>query len=300
MSTNATALTTEPTVDPNVGAGAATTNAGGAATTSSDTNQDWRSSLPEDLRASPSLQKFKNAGDLAKSYTELEKMPVIRLPKADAKPEEYDALYAKLGRPESADKYEFKRPAVAEGLKYDEELETAFKGMAFKSGLQPRQAQALLDSYNALQSERATKSSTEMAAGLETIKKEWGADYDKNVKFASQAVTEFGGDSLKQFYETTGLGNHPEEIKAWTAAGKQITALKAQIAELTAEDKHIDGDTNVDSNSADAIQAKINAIRNDPKHPYRDKNATPKSRDAAIKEMDGLYMQLAAVQGEAS
>lgn len=251
--------------------------------------QDWRTSLPEDLRAEKSFEKFKGVPDLAKSYVEIQKTmgSAIRVPKADAPAEEYDALYARLGRPESPEKYEFKRPTVAEGVKYDEDMEKAFKGIAHKNGLSTRQAQGILDSYNELQAGRMSKFTGAMEEGVTGLKKEWGQSFDRNIELARQSVRKLGGDEMVSLLEETGLGNHPAMIKFFSKMGEQI-----------AEDQMILGDTPPNPAGADAIQAKINAIRQDPKHAYNDKRAIPAAHEAALKEMSKLYTDLAAAKGE--
>lgn len=257
-----------------------------ASTTLTQPTTDWRSGLPEDLKGSPSLEKFKDIPSLAKSYTELEKMTgsAIKVPKSD-KAEEWDAFYSRLGRPETPDKYEFKRPALPENVKYDEEMETAFKSMAHKAGLHPRQAQALLEGYNEISAGRITGFTKSMEEGVSKLKTEWGGSFDKNIGLATRAVKELGGDELTSMLEETGLGNHPILIK-----------LFAKLGESMSEDTVILGDQNVqDTNSRDAIQMRINAIRNDPKHPYNDRNATHGAHEAAIREVSGLYEKLASM-----
>lgn len=254
-----------------------------------DGAQDWRASLPEDLRSEKSFEKFKGIPDLAKSYTELEKSMgnAVRMPKAESKPEEWDAFYSKLGRPESPDKYELKRPENPAGGQWDEGLEKEFRTAAHASGLQPRQAQGLLDWFNKTQTERLTAYTKGMEEGVGKLKTEWGAKFDEKLGMAARAVKELGGDELKTMLEDTGLGNHPVLVK-----------LFAKIGESMMEDTIIAGDTHMEDSSKEAIQLKIDAIRRDPKHPFNDSKASPAAREAALKEMSGMYKQLYPGTGE--
>src|SRR5947209_19762841 len=76
--------------------------------------QDWRAGLDPAIAKDPSLASIKDVGALAKGYIEGQKFVggSIRLPNDKMKPEEtekaWNDIYGKLGRPESADKYDLK------------------------------------------------------------------------------------------------------------------------------------------------------------------------------------------------
>lgn len=50
-----------------------------------------------------------------------------------------------------------------------------------------------------------------------------GANLDANVAIAKKALDQFGTPALKQMLNETGLGNHPEIIRAFVKAGKAIS-----------------------------------------------------------------------------
>lgn len=244
--------------------------------------QDWRAGLPEDIRADKSLETFKDIPDLAKSFIATKKMVgnATRIPGPDAKPEEWDTLYNKLGRPEAPDKYEFKRPEVPENVKYDEELETAFRGMAHKAGLSTRQAQAVLEQFTTFSQERLGNFTKQMETGVGELKKEWGAKFDANVGAAARTVKELGGDEIVALLNETGLGNHPAMIKFF-----------AKLGEATSEDSLIIGDNANVQETRDAILLKIHEIENDKTHPYNDAKAPYDVREVAKKQVSALYKQ---------
>ena len=64
-------------------------------------NQDWRSSLPDELKNDATLQNFKDIESLAKTVVHQQKVLGSRvpIPKTD---EEKVELYSKLGRPETS------------------------------------------------------------------------------------------------------------------------------------------------------------------------------------------------------
>lgn len=280
MSTNATALTQDPAAAAGAGAGA-----GGGA------SQDWRASLPEEIRGEESIKNFKDVADLTKGFIETKKLvgSATKIPKADAKPEEWDAFHAKLGRPESADKYEIKVP---EGAKWDDATDVKVKELFFKAGLPPRQAQALVDGYNAMQTEQLAAYAKSLESGVEELKKD--PNFAQNVATAAATVKEFGPEGFAEFLDNPmmgNLGNHPLLVKFAINAGNRIAQLQNEIKTLKAEDKYIDGEASTDQGTKDAILAKIEAIEADPKHPHNDVKAHYDVRQAAHREVAALYKQ---------
>ena len=106
-------------------------------------NQDWKSSLSDDLKNDATLQNFKDVESLAKTVVHQQKVlgSRIPLPKTD---EEYNELYTKLGRPEDPSKYETNIPQDYQEYFKKENLDE-FKNVAHKIGLNNNQVNALLD-----------------------------------------------------------------------------------------------------------------------------------------------------------
>ena len=55
------------------------------------------------------------------------------------------------------------------------------------------------------------------------IKKEYGTAYDEKVGMARRAVRAFGSDQLSDLLNNTGLGNHPEMIRAFAKIGAELS-----------------------------------------------------------------------------
>ena len=72
-------------------------------------NQDWRSSLNDELKNNPTIQNIKDLESAANTLVHQQKMigSRIPIPKTD---EERAELYTKLGRPETSEKYSFTIP----------------------------------------------------------------------------------------------------------------------------------------------------------------------------------------------
>ena len=74
----------------------------------STTTSSWKDSISEEYRADPNIEKFTEIDALAKSYINATKMigqDKIAIPNNNSTEDQWDEVYAKLGRPESADKY---------------------------------------------------------------------------------------------------------------------------------------------------------------------------------------------------
>lgn len=242
-------------------------------------SNEWLASLPEEIRAEGALKQFKDVGSLAKSYIHLNKKrnDSLVLPGEDAKPEEVEAFYNKLGRPESPDKYELKLP---EGVQANEEMLKGFKELAHKNGILPKQAQAALDFYNDINQKAAKSYEERLDQEVERLRKKWGDDFEKNVGFANAALQEFGGNEIAEQLEKSAWGKYPPLVELLSSIGKGLT------------EKPLHGDgAGAMRKGADQIQARIREIESMPiildetrKH---DQN-----RIALIAERASLYEKL--------
>src|SRR5207245_11223293 len=116
----------------------------GTASDKGNQSQDWRASAgiaaDDPIGKEKSLETVKDVPSLVKGFVEAQKMigGSIRLPNDKMKPEEAEKawgdIYAKLGRPENADKYDTK--VLPEAAQLIPEADSkAFKSVEFKGGL---------------------------------------------------------------------------------------------------------------------------------------------------------------------
>ena len=248
-----------------------------------DTDQgDDRSWIPEDLREEKSLGAIKDVAGLAKSYVEAQKMigGSVRLPKEDATPEETAEFYAKMGRPESPEGYEFDKPDLPEGVDWDEGLVDWFGKAAHSAGLNKSQAAALMQSWNDQQFSRAHSGQKEMKAALEGLREEWGNNFDGRVELGLRGIeTLLPAEEVTQFkalLDSSGLGNHPLMLK-----------FAHKVGSMLKEDGYIMGDGHGGVLGAETAKAKIDEINKDPKHAHWDENHP--AHQEAVKEMAKLF-----------
>lgn len=171
---------------------------------------DFKSTLSEDLRGHKSLEKFKNADDLAKSYLHAESMigGSIRIPSDDAgdeqrtefleklksvdgvikfDPNDLDNIYSKLGRPETAEQYEITVPDELKDVSVNNDTRAEFQKLAHELGLSNDQASKLLTFDLIRGNKRASEVSQLHDQSMANLKEEFGDEY-KNVLEVANAT----------------------------------------------------------------------------------------------------------------
>ena len=229
-----------------------------SAATNIDANTtEWTSGFAPEETEYVKNKGWKDPRSVLNSYKELEKFrgadekSLIKLPNKDAKPEDWDAVWNKLGRPESPDKYELTAP---EGVQVNDDAVKWFRETAHKKGLSANTAKEMFNEWNKFGSELQQKMQQEKQAShtrdLEVLKSEWGADYTAKEEYARRGGKALGldenvlneiGDKIgtanlyKMLYkagELAGEIKRPDAAQSSGSTADQDAALK-KIAELT-------------------------------------------------------------------
>lgn len=172
--------------------------------------------LPEDLKGNDKLQRIKSLEDLAKGYVEAQNTisSTGRVPKEDASQEEWDAFYERIGVPKTSDGYELsleEEYTKDENIKLEleEEQLKKFKEFAKEKRLTKEQAQAQLNFYAQLESERLKqqneKIETEMADSIQDLKREWRGNYQNNIDKISTNLTRLFDEPTTEKLKESGL-----------------------------------------------------------------------------------------------
>lgn len=122
------------------------------------------------------------------------------------------------------EKYEFTPP---EGTELNPEVMGKFEGVAKELGLSQEAAQKVVDAVG-------PQMAAAQKAQLEAIRNEWtqstradkelgGDKLAENLTVAKNAVETFGTPELRALLNDTGLGNHPEIIRAFYRVGQKIS-----------------------------------------------------------------------------
>ena len=188
--------------------------------TSEEQNEEtWRDTLPDELQGVKTLEKFKDVDALAKGYVHLEKYfdGTIKIPGEKATPEEWERYYAKLGRPDNPEEYEFEKPDMPDGMQYDEHMEQAFLKKAHGMGLNNKQVEDLYAWYNTeskdvfVQHQVAQENNIQKAE-IE-LRADWGRQYDENLAATQRLVDQYAELGEREYLETSGFGNDPHVAK---------------------------------------------------------------------------------------
>ena len=231
------------------------------------TPPSWKDSISEDFRNDPNIEKFTEIDALAKSYINATKMigqDKLVIPTNNSTEDQWNEVYEKLGRPESADKYTL--DINSEVVSMDEGAVKSFAEQSHKLGLNNKQAQGILEFYknNMEGTAQQSKIDTETAQtqAEQQLRQEWGRDFEGKVKQAGAlAKANINPEVLDmQLQDGTRIGDHPEIIKGF-----------AKIAGMMSEDKILSSESE-NTNTSKDIESEISAISNDKNGPYWNKN----------------------------
>lgn len=149
-------------------------------------------------------------------------------------PKEGDAKPTDVAKPAVPEKYDFSTAKMPEGIQLNNELVDAVSPLFKEFGLSQEQGTKLVEAHaDALAKISATaekQSETDFQkwmqdganANVEAVRKEWGHEYEANLKIAQRGIARFIDAEGKRLLDETGLGNHPSFLKAFLAAGKMI------------------------------------------------------------------------------
>ena len=257
------------------------------ATPAAQPTSSWKDSISEDFRNDPSIEKFTEIDALAKSYINATKMigqDKIIIPTKNSGQEAWDEAYAKLGRPESPEKYTF--DVKSDVVNMDEGAIKSFAEQSHKLGLNNKQAEGILDFYknNMEGTAQQAKIDTETAQSQaeQELRQEWGRDFEGKVKQAGAlAKANINPEVLDMTLSNgTRLGDHPEIIKGF-----------AKIAGMMSEDKILSTESE-NTNTVKDLESEINSISSDRNGPYWNKSHP--DHDKAVQQVYTLREMLNA------
>ena len=252
-------VATEPTKE--------TTATANTTTTQSTQPVSWKTSISEEYRTNPNIEKFTEIDALAKSYINAVSMigtDKIPLPGKTATDEQWNEVYNKLGRPESPDKYTLELKTDVAPV--DENVIKTFANNAHKLGLNNKQAQGILEFYKQTLESSAKEMNVNMEYAQEQasneLRSEWGRAYDDNLKKAASVAKTYLEPELldTQLRDGSRLGDNPKIIKAF-----------ANIANLLSEDKIIGAEADNALQGRD-VEKEINDLVGDKTGPYWNKS----------------------------
>lgn len=215
--------------------------------------------FPESHKTLVETKQWKGAGDVIDSYNNLEKLVgadkagrTVVLPKDEKDAEGIKAFHAKIGVPESPDKYELPKPEGDNG-----EFSKIAAGWFHANGVPKAAAQGIAKAWNdhigKIVKDQETAALAASEQQLTELKGTWGAEFEKNSEFAKRFLNASGWDKAKvNLYEQTfGTAQMLKDFHSWGSK--------------TAEPGFAGGEGGGSSfsGSKQAAQAKLDQIRND-------------------------------------
>lgn len=137
--------------------------------------------------------------------------------------------------PKPPEKYDFSALKLPEGVVLHEPIMQAIEPLFRKYGLTQDAASELISEHAKalakVETEAETKRESDFKDWMKTtvtnhqaaIRKEWGAQYDVNMATAQKGMARVFSAEAKALLDETGLGNHPEFVKAFYAVGKMVS-----------------------------------------------------------------------------
>ncbi|QMN52775.1 peptidase [Citrobacter freundii] len=187
------------------------------------------SSAPAADAPAPAADPAKTEGDKPQPGTEGDKPQEDKTADGEKTADKPDDKEQKQeGAPE---KYEFK---PAEGQELDTAALEQFEPIARELNLTNEQAQKMVDLYGTKimpmvqkqQAESWQKTTEQWAADVKADKEIGGDKLTANLSAAQRALEQFGDPELKEYLDSTGLGNHPALVKAFIKVGKAMSEDK--------------------------------------------------------------------------
>ncbi len=246
----------------------------------------------EDFVKEMTSKNYKNPDEFYKGHRnalEIAGKKGLIVPTDKSTPDEVNKFWTDLGRPGKPEEYKLALPEkMHPAIKVTPESQKAFFEFAHKNGFSNAQAQELNNWYLNDISQKlftADKAREENRLKADTeLKTEWGKDYDLKMQQAQRAWDVFsklpGPDGKPADVLDAESFNDPNVKRVFQLIGSKISedTFKAMTVQAGA------GDPNV--------QAQINAIMSDPKHPYN--IADHQDHNKAVQEMLELNRKASA------
>jgi len=244
-------------------------------------SEGWQSGLNEDLRGDKTLAAITDINQMSKMLVHSQKMigkDTVALLNENSTDEERNEFYTKMGRPESADKYEINTENVSPDFKELVEGDMGwYKDFAFKHGISQDVAQNM---FNDFQEHNNSKFAEQMEASkgqadekFNNLMQTWGNDANANLQQA---------DNLLNI-----IGMSDDVVNAGLQKNEVVIGLLHKMSQMVAEDTLSTGG---EGNMTQNAQEQINAIMEDKNSPYWN-GKHPRHREI-VNKMQVLYSKL--------
>ncbi len=204
--------------------------------------ENWRDSLPDEIKANPALANFQDIGQMAKSFIDMKSFQgdSIRIPGQDAgdddkqkfveklvekapnlmlkpnfdNPEQTNEFYRTLGKPEKSDQYgtpEIKD--LPEGTVQNEDRLAFFRTLAHEANLTKNQFDKIMSEVTKADVVNAQSQMEKQKQEMEGLKQEWGMATDERLSKIETLASKTGApDHLIEAIKNKSI---PADIAKW-------------------------------------------------------------------------------------
>lgn len=249
---------------------------------------NWLDRLPDDLRKSPSLSKFKDEASLAQAYNNLQSLIGKRMqdvPKEELvkhfAPEQLAEFYKAQGVPETPDAYEVKGlpDYLAKNPSVNQALQEA-KSMAHKHGVSTELFNEFVNMEFQLHQRAVQERQSQNFAELSSI---YGSNLEQANNIATKAAYALGGDEAVQQLAASGLASNPMIFNMLFKAGQMMQQDKVPVQGVASPGA---------ADNAAALRQQIKDL-------YSDRNFYNKlsmQSPAEVQKMNELYSKLRTLE----
>jgi len=202
----------------------------------------------------------------AQAYIGVPKEQLLKLPKADAPPEEWDEVYKRLGYSDKPDDYKLDGLKRADGTDVDDGFKDFIRAQAAALKLSPaataKLAEATLKHQESGAATQTAEQTAEATRALEQLRQSWGPNYEANKVIADNAYAAImaaaGFDQAKMSAAIQKLGE--------TAGRAETMQMLLAVGQKMGEDKFVGGSGpggNLGPRNAEQAKARIEELRKD-------------------------------------
>lgn len=190
-------------------------------------SEGWIDKLPDEVADyKSSIKNFKSVPDLVKALGNANALigKKLGVPSEKSSPEEVAAFRRSLGIPESIDEYKFAPDALPEGMTWDDNNVKNYAEIAHKHNIPPAAMKALVTEHAKMEHFKMQGIQAQIekqhVEAVNTLKKEWGNEFEKNIGLAKQAAKIAGVNANSQGFAD------PEVVRGFV-----------RMAQMMSEDK---------------------------------------------------------------
>jgi len=245
---------------------------------------NWRSSLPDNIKANPIFEKYNSPHEALAAFVDVQKLigpEKIIMPSKEADENEWnERVFNRLGRPGKPEEYVLPTDLeIPKELPVQEKMVQGFREQAHKLGILPKQFDGLYKWFMNEQitqfNDLTTAQKTSRDEATSALRTEWGAAFDQNVALGEKVLSSFGDAETVAFLKNNGLNNNPSFIKFLSKVGQAFS-----------EDQ-LTGKPQTLTMSPDEAMAEIRKMEGDDKHPLN--IAEHPEHSEALNKRDTLY-----------